>query len=128
MGANVSVERACLLVKQPVSIFPARTQLPGVRVLLIVRSVHTSGTRDPGRMGTNYVPSRSLPVPWRPRVRCPPRLPGSAGQKEPWKLVLPVSFCHIFKAMTLGFKGPGQQFSTGGVCASGGALDKDLQR
>lgn len=34
--------------------------------------------------------------------------------------MLPVSFCHIFKAMTLGFKGPGQQFSTGGVCASGG--------
>lgn len=71
MGASVSVERACLLVKQPVSIFPARTQLPGVRVLLIVHSVHTSGTRDPGRMGTNYVPSRSLPVPWRPPCALP---------------------------------------------------------
>lgn len=45
VGANVSVERVCLLVQQPVPIFPARTQLPGVRVLLIVHSVHTSGMK-----------------------------------------------------------------------------------
>lgn len=44
VGESVSVERDCLLVKQPVPVFPARTQLPGARVLLIVHSVHTSGT------------------------------------------------------------------------------------
>lgn len=34
VGANVSVEWVCLLVQQPVPIFPARTQLPGVRVFI----------------------------------------------------------------------------------------------
>lgn len=37
-----------MLVKQPVPISPARTRLPGARILLIVHSVHTSGRQDPG--------------------------------------------------------------------------------
>lgn len=59
----MSVEQDHLLVKQPVSISPARTQLPGVRVVLTVPSIHTSGTPTPERMETNYVPNMSPPLP-----------------------------------------------------------------
>lgn len=43
------------MVKQPVPISLARTQLPGTRVSLIVHSVHTAGRQEPGRLETNYV-------------------------------------------------------------------------
>lgn len=74
------------MVKQLVPIFPARTQRPGVRVLLIVHSIHTSGTRNPGRMETNYVPNMSLLVPWQALCTLSTFLPESVGQKEPGKL------------------------------------------
>lgn len=62
VGGNVSVEWDHLLVKRPGSLSPARTQLPGVRVVLIVPSIHTAGIPTSERLETNFVPNMSPPL------------------------------------------------------------------
>lgn len=112
-----------MLVKQPVPISPARTQLPGTRVSLIVHSVHTSGRQDPGKLETNYVPKKSLFVPQDSTCACcPPLLYSqvtrfrrtergrvSEAQTLPWHDLQVLAS----NTIALGFQGLGQQFSIG---------------
>lgn len=113
------------MVKQPVPISPARTQLPGTRVSLIVHSVHTSGRQDPGRLETNYVPKKSLCMlptsSLRPGDQSPKDRKGQSlwGSDTAWHELQALAS----NTIALGFQGLGQQFSTGierGLCTKRG--------